>query len=81
MYKTPWCAFYDNYQQDSWCPKKEMEYLSGIPVSIDPGYAKEDTINILKKKLNVWIGKIQGIQFQFDSWQERKILAVLDLRF
>lgn len=80
MYKTPWCAFYENHQQESWCPKKEIEYLTGNPLSIDPGYAKEDTIIILKNKLNAWVGKLQGIEFQFDSWQERKILAVFDLR-
>ncbi len=80
MYKTPWCVFYENHQQDNWCPQKEMEYLSGIPLSIDPGYAKEDTITILKEKLNAWVGKVQGIQFQFARWQERKILAVFDLR-
>lgn len=80
MYKTPWCVFNENHQQDNWCPNKEMEYLSGIPLSLDPVYSKEDTAAILKKKLNAWIGKRQGIQFQFDRWQESKILAVFDLR-
>ncbi|STX43940.1 Uncharacterised protein [Legionella donaldsonii] len=80
MYKTPWCIFYENHQQDSWCPKKEIECLTGNSLSFDPGYVKEDTITILKEKLNSWIGKIQRIEVQFDSWQDRKILAVFDLR-
>lgn len=80
MYKTPWCVFYENHQQNDWCPKNEMKYLSGIPLSLDPGYAKKDTDKILKKKLNAWVGKLQGIQVQFDRWQESNILAVFDLR-
>lgn len=80
MYKTPWCVFYENHKQDSWCPKKEMEYLTGIPISLDPVYAKEGTIKILKKKLNASVGKIQDIQAQFKRWEESKILAVFDLR-
>lgn len=79
MYNTPWCAFYENHQQDSWCPKKEMEYLSGIPLSLDPAYSKKDTITILRKKLNAWVGKLQGVHCQFDRWRESKILAVFDL--
>ncbi len=79
MYKTPWCVFYENHQQDSWCPKKENVYLSGIPISLDPGYLKEDTIAILKKKLNACVGKIQDIRSQFERWQSSKILAVFDL--
>lgn len=83
MHKTPWCVFYENHQQENWCPKKEkeMEYLNGIPLSLDPGYIKKDTITVLKKKLNAWVGKIQDIRKQFDRWQESKILAVFDLTY
>ncbi|CZG74386.1 TPA: hypothetical protein JBE90_12110 [Legionella pneumophila] len=79
MYNIPWCIFYENHQQDNWCPKREMEFLSGIPISLNLGSSKQDTIKILKRKLNAWVGKLQGIQFQFDRWQESKILAVFDL--
>lgn len=79
MYNKPWCAYHENHQQDNWCPKHEIEHLTGIPISIDPGYAKKDTIEILKKKLNAWVGKLQGVQCQFERWQESKILAVFDL--
>ncbi|CEG59362.1 hypothetical protein [Legionella fallonii] len=80
MHETPWCVFYENYQQDSWCPKKEMEYLSGLLFSLDPAYSKKDTLTVLKRKLNASVGKLQDIQVQFDRWQESKILAVFDLR-
>lgn len=80
MYQTPWCVFDENYHQDSWCPKKEMEYLSGLLFSLDPAYSKKDTLTVLKKKLNASVGKIQDIQLQFDRWQASKILAVFDLR-
>ena len=79
MYNTPWCVFNENHEQDNWCPKKDYIYLTGIPVSIDPAYKKEDTIKILNTKLNKWVGKIQSIQKQFDRWHESKILAVFDL--
>lgn len=80
MHETPWRVFYENYQQDSWCPKKEREYLSGLLFSLDPAYSKKDTFTVLKKKLNASVGKIQDIQHQFDRWQDSKILAVFDLR-
>lgn len=80
MYETPWSVFSENSQQDNGCPKKEMEYLSGLLFSLDPSYSKKDSITILKKKLNASVGKIQDIQVQFERWQESKILAVFDLR-
>ena len=82
MHKTPWCAFYENHRKDSWCPKKERVcfYLSGIPLSLDPAFLKKDTITLLKRKLNAWIGKPQNIESQFARWQESKILAVFDLK-
>ncbi|AMV13829.1 hypothetical protein SCO11_01985 [Legionella pneumophila serogroup 1] len=79
MHETPWCVFYENYQQDSWCPKKEMEYLSGLLFSLDPAYSRKDTLTVLKRKLNASVGKLQDIQVQFERWQESKILAVFDL--
>jgi hypothetical protein len=79
MHETPWCVFHELHTQETWCPIKEMGYLSGIPLSLDPGYIKEDTITVLKKKLNAWVGKLQDIRLQFDRWQEGKILAVFDL--
>ncbi|HAZ7573790.1 hypothetical protein OQJ02_05040 [Legionella sp. PATHC032] len=78
MYKIPWYVYNENHHDD-WCPKNEMEYLSGIPLSLDPGYAREDVGKILNEKLNLWVGKLQGIHKQFDRWHARKILAVFDL--
>ncbi|WP_115710298.1 hypothetical protein [Legionella sainthelensi] len=80
MYNVPWCIFYENHQQESWCPKIEMKHLTGNPLSIDPGYIREDIITILKRKLNAWIGRPQSIECQFDRWQKSKLLAVFDLR-
>lgn len=79
MYKSPWCVFNELHSQETWCPIKEMGYLSGIPLSLGPGFIKEDIIAVLKKKLNAWVGKLQDIRLQFDRWQESKILAVFDL--
>lgn len=79
MHETPWCAFHELHPQEDWCPIKEIGYLSGIPLSLDPGFIKADTVKVLKKKLNGWVGKLQDIRLQFDRWQESKILAVFDL--
>lgn len=79
MHETPWCAFHENHQQDGWYPTKDIAGLSGIPISLDPNYPKQDTSVILKKKLTAWVGKKQHIRLRFDSWQERKILAIFDL--
>lgn len=82
MRKIPWCVAYENHQKDNWYPQKEIEYLSGIPILLDPGYDKEDTITILKRKFDAWIGKKKRrqVQDQFDIWQESQILAVFDLK-
>lgn len=82
MQKTPWCVTYEHHQQDNWCPKIEMERLSGIPLLLDPGYKKKDIIAILKRKFNGWVGKSKrrGIEEQLNIWQESQILAVFDLK-
>jgi hypothetical protein len=79
MLDTPWCAFNENHQQNSWYPNKDIDFLSGIPLSLAPGYSKKDTTKVLNKKLSGWVGKLQDIRLQFETWQESKILAVFDL--
>ena len=82
MQKTPWCIAYENHQQDNWYPQIEIEHLSGIPILLDQGYDKKDTIAILENKFNAWIGKKKRrqVQDQFDTWQESQILTVFDLK-
>lgn len=82
MQNTPWCIAYENHQKDNWYPQEEIGYLSGIPILLDQRYDKEDTITILKKKFNAWMGKKKRrqVQDQFDIWEESQILAVFDLK-
>jgi hypothetical protein len=79
FYDTPWCAFHEKSNDKTWYPNKDMIYLSGIPISLDPGYAKKDIINQLKSKLTRWVGKLQDIELKFNTWQDSNILAVFDL--
>lgn len=79
FYDTPWCAFHENNQDKTWYPNQDIAYLSGIPISLDPGYVKEDTAKQLNTHLTRWVGKLQDIQQNFIAWQESNILAVFDL--
>lgn len=79
FYDTPWYAFHENSHDKTWYPNKDIAYLSGIPMSIDPSYAQPDIISQLKNLLKRWIGKLQNIELKFDTWQESNILAVFDL--
>jgi hypothetical protein len=79
FYNTPWHFFHENSKDNNWYPNKDITHLSGIPLSIDPGYAKEDTAKQLKNYLTRCVGKLQDIELHFEAWQERKILALFDL--
>lgn len=79
FYDIPWCTFHENCQDKTWYPNKDIAYLSGIPISLDPSYAQPDIISQLKNHLKRWVGKLQNIELKFDTWQESNILAVFDL--
>jgi len=59
---------------------KAFTHLTGVPTSIDPGYAKEDAAKAFKSQLKKWVGKQQDVELQFLQWQESNILAVFDLK-
>jgi hypothetical protein len=79
FFDTPWYTFHENSTNKVWNPLKDFTYLNGVPVSIDPGYAKEDTAKELKNLLSAWVGKLQDVSYKYDSWQTCNILAVFDL--
>lgn len=79
FYDIPWCTFHENCQDKTWYPNKDMAYLSGIPISLDPSYAREDITTELDNHLKLWVGKLHEIEQKFDTWHERKLLAIFDL--
>ncbi|MFZ2315624.1 MAG: hypothetical protein WAW86_08230 [Gammaproteobacteria bacterium] len=79
FHDLPWQSFLRNSSEKTLHPNKYIPYLSGIPLSIDPSYSKQDITKLLNINLTSWVGKLQNIELHFNTWQENKILAVFDL--
>ena len=80
FYDIPWYAFHENSHDKTWYPNKDIAFLSGVPISLDPSYAKEDITTELDNHLKTWVGKLHEIEQKFDVWHERRLLAIFDLR-
>ncbi len=75
----PWHSFHEKTNDEAWYPNKDINYLTGIPVSLNPGYDKNDSSKQLKSALTSWVGKLHDIEKKFDLWGGCKMLAVFDL--
>lgn len=80
FYETPCDVFHESSNQERWFINREITHLSGVPVTIDPCYNKDDCSKELKRILKQWVGKQHDVSTKFDTWLEYKILAVFDLR-
>ncbi|MGX6643254.1 hypothetical protein [Legionella pneumophila] len=79
FYEIPWGVFHENSKDKSWYPNKDIAYLSGIPLSVDPTYSKKDITKQLENHLKQWVPKLHDIEGKFPTWQESIILAIFDL--
>lgn len=79
FYNIPWHAFHANSNDDEYYPNRDFTHLSGIPITVDPSYAKQDITKQLNTHLQRWVGKLQHIELHFKNWHESKILAIFDL--
>ena len=78
-YDTSWHIFHGNSIDEDWLPNQDFTYLSGIPISIDPSYYKDEVADEIKRLMKNWVGCPKGITNRFVSWYGSKIFAIFDL--